>query len=251
MHLEHKHLIIHQLFEFLSYLVGGYLFRKGLRKNQLTASITLEQKITLLFYLVAGAFIGSKVLATLNYWQALQYQPISQWLQGKTIVGGLLGGLIGIELGKKSQNINLSTGDNFTMPLIIAIGIGRIGCAQAGIEDYTFGNPTNLPWGINLGDGIPRHPTALYEIIFLVMLGIFLNYKRFTTSGMKFKIFMFSYLTFRFFIDFVKPHHGDFPNINGILPATIYLGLSAIQIACLLGMSYYIYLFYKIHKSSI
>lgn len=30
---------------------------------------------------------------------------------------------------------------------------------------------TTLPWGIDFGDSLLRHPTQLYEIVFLVILG--------------------------------------------------------------------------------
>ena len=36
--------------------------------------------------------------------------------------------------------------------------------------DNTYGTPTSLPWAINFGDGIPRHPTQLYEVAFLLLL---------------------------------------------------------------------------------
>jgi len=39
-----------------------------------------------------------------------------------------------------------------------------------GLSDNTYGTPTNLPWAVNFGDGIPRHPTQLYEIAFLIAL---------------------------------------------------------------------------------
>lgn len=246
--MAHEHLIIHQILEFISYLVGGYIFRRGLRNAPLQATLTLDNKIYLLFGLVCGAFFGSKILATLTYWDALQGQPFTIWFQGKTIVGGLLGGLIGIEISKKSQQITSSTGDLFAIPLIVAIAIGRIGCAQAGVEDYTFGNPTTLPWGMNLGDGIPRHPTAIYEIIFLLVLGIILANSHCKTSGMKFKIFLALYLLFRFLVDFLKPPHGNFAPVANIMPATSYWGLSAIQIACLAGIVYYVIIFYRLFK---
>lgn len=248
--MSHEHLIIHQIFEFIGYLVGGYIFRNNSKTAALKHQLNLEQKVMLIFGLLCGALVGSKILATLNYWDALQTMPLSAWLGGKTIVGGLLGGLIGIEISKKLQHITTSTGDAFTIPLIVGMAIGRIGCAQAGIEDYTFGNPTTLPWGMNLGDGIPRHPTAIYEIIFLLILGIILHKIQFKTLGLKFKIFMASYLTFRLLVDFLKPPHGDFAHIANILPATIYFGLSAIQVACIFGLIYYSYAFINIYKNN-
>jgi prolipoprotein diacylglyceryltransferase len=89
--------------------------------------------------------------------------------------------------------------------------------------------PTTLPWGLDFGDGIPRHPTQLYEIIFLLILMLFLHlrsrYQR--QEGDLFKFYLISYLSFRFLIDFLKP---DFRPL---------LGLSAIQIACFIALFCY------------
>lgn len=43
------------------------------------------------------------------------------------------------------------------------MAVGRLGCFFAGLPDYTYGVPTDLPWGVNFGDGVPRHPVQLYE----------------------------------------------------------------------------------------
>ncbi len=52
-------------------------------------------------------------------------------------------------------------------PLLLGLGIERVGCFFSGFEDGTFGTATALPWGINFGDGVACHPTNLYEIMFL------------------------------------------------------------------------------------
>jgi prolipoprotein diacylglyceryltransferase len=111
----------------------------------------------------------------------------------------------------------------------VGTAIGRIGCFLTGLSDRTYGIATTLPWGVDFGDGIYRHPTQLYEIIFLLGLMVFLKirsrYHR--QEGDLFKFYMVAYLSFRLLIDFIKP---DFHPI---------LGLSAIQIACVLGLLYY------------
>jgi phosphatidylglycerol:prolipoprotein diacylglycerol transferase len=89
---------------------------------------------------------------------------------GKTIVGALIFGLISVELMKRYIGVRQSTGDLYAIPLALGIAIGRIGCFLTGLSDNTYGIPTTLPWAINFGDGIPRHPTQLYEIIFLMLL---------------------------------------------------------------------------------
>jgi prolipoprotein diacylglyceryltransferase len=89
---------------------------------------------------------------------------------GKTIVGALIFGLIAVELMKRYIGVSQSTGDLYAISLALGIAIGRIGCFLTGLTDNTHGTPSTLPWAINFGDGIPRHPTQLYEIVFLVAI---------------------------------------------------------------------------------
>ena len=101
---------------------------------------------------------------------------------GKTIVGALVLGLIAVELMKRYIGVRQSTGDLYAIPLALGIAIGRIGCFLTGLSDNTYGTPTTLPWAINFGDGIPRHPTQLYEIAFLLAV-IPILYKIVILSG--------------------------------------------------------------------
>jgi len=185
----------------------------------------------------------------------------SYLMGGKTIVGALVFGLIAVELMKRYIGVRQSTGDLYAIPLALGIAIGRIGCFLTGLSDNTYGTPTHLPWAINFGDNIPRHPTQLYEIIFLLAL-IPLLYKIVILSGAEvsrsetsvkskdplhvhrataatrnplnvflpgdaFKFFMVAYLTFRLLCDFIKPY------------PRILLDLGGIQWACLLVLLYY------------
>ena len=147
-----------------------------------------------------------------------------------------MGGILGIEITKKVIKEKRSTGDVYVYPLILGIVIGRIGCFLTGVSDRTVGIASNLPWAFDQGDGIPRHPTSLYEIIFLLLLWFILLkvQKRYVLkNGSTFKIFILSYLLFRFLIEFIKP----------ITP--LVFGLSSIQLACLIGIVYYITIIYK------
>jgi prolipoprotein diacylglyceryltransferase len=179
---------------------------------------------------IVGAAIGATVGARLLWWIGEPGIPISGILGGKTVVGGLLGGLIGVEVTKWIRGIHRSTGDLFVLPLIVAIAVGRIGCFLAGPFDRTNGLPSDLPWAIAIGDGIPRHPVALYEIAFLAALIPLVRVA--THPGGRFQLFLASYLAFRLAIDFLKPY-----------PAPVFAGLSAIQWACVAGLSYYAVLF--------
>jgi phosphatidylglycerol---prolipoprotein diacylglyceryl transferase len=166
----------------------------------------------------------------LQHWPELHRQGLT-WellLRGKTIVGAMLGGWLMVELVKKLVGIQVSTGDRFIFPLLVGQAIGRLGCFLTGLEDKTYGTATALPWGMDFGDGLHRHPTQLYEIVFLILLGVGLRWRlrRGLASGMLFKLYFASYFAFRFWIDFLKPD----PSLG--------LGLSAIQIACAIAVCF-------------
>jgi phosphatidylglycerol---prolipoprotein diacylglyceryl transferase len=218
----------HFLFESIAYAVAFRLVLRNVRKD----SIAPSQRTSVIVGGMLGALVGAKLLVWLQHIDLLWQNPgqfLLLLLQGKTVVGALLGGLIGVEITKKIIGVNRSTGDVFVYPLILGTAIGRIGCFLTGLSDRTYGIPTTLPWGVDFGDGISRHPTQLYEILFLLGLMIFLRlrsrYQR--QEGDLFKFYIVSYLGFRFLIDFIKP---DFHPL---------LGMSAIQIACLLAILYY------------
>jgi phosphatidylglycerol:prolipoprotein diacylglycerol transferase len=197
----------HFVFEMLAYTIGFQVYL-WLRRRQ-GDRIADGARWSVIAAAIAGAAIGSKVL----YWFE---DPVATWrhlgdpvflLQGKTIVGGLLGGLIGVELTKYALGVRESTGDLFAVPLAIGAAIGRIGCFLTGLSDDTYGVATSLPWGVDFGDGITRHPTQLYESLFLVVLALSLAWvaRRPHVNGDVFKLFMVSYGAFRLLIDFLKP----------------------------------------------
>lgn len=179
-----------------------------------------------------GALIGSRLLAALERPELFLHPP--SWLfyyENKTIVGGLVGAILGVEIIKKLTGELKRSGDFFTYPFILGIIVGRIGCFLTGVKDDTVGLPSTLPWAFDQGDGIPRHPTALYEILFagLLWLGLKTLTKKVTLpEGALFRLFVVAYLLFRFLIEFIKP----------IRP--LAFGLSAIQLTALLVSFYYI-----------
>ena len=98
---------------------------------------------------------------------------------GHSIAGAIAGGIVGAEGYKLARGIQGSTGLVFVAPLATGIAIGRWGCFLSGLPDYTYGTPTSLPWGVDFGDGIPRHPVQLYESAAMaVLLALFLLIRR-------------------------------------------------------------------------
>ena len=86
------------------------------------------------------------------------------WLSdGKTIVAGLAGAYLAVEWAKRVLGVRVKTGDTFALPLALALAVGRWGCFFNGC---CYGVETGLPWGVNFGDGVRRHPTQIYESLF-------------------------------------------------------------------------------------
>jgi len=220
----------------LAYTIGFQLYLRT-RKYWKHPAVPMEKNLWIIVGCIFGALIGSKLLniaeMPLEYWE--HRGELAFWIEGKTIVGGLLGGWIGVEIAKKKVGITYSTGDAYVFPLIVGTVVGRIGCFLSGLEDKTYGTATGLPWGIDFGDGITRHPTQLYEIAFMLAIGIYLllRARRPYPNGYLFRLFIFSYLLFRFMVEFIKPRFDP------------WLGLSAIQIAALAGALFCARIFLK------
>jgi hypothetical protein len=203
--------LVHFAFESLAYAVGFALYRRERRRAG--DFLADPDRNWVIVAAVLGAAGGATLLAG---------------LQGKTVVGGLLGGTIAVEWTKRRLGIVRRTGDLFAIPLTVAMAIGRIGCYLDGLADHTYGVATTLPWGVDFGDGVRRHPAQLYEIAFLIAAAAALLRlaRRPHREGLRFRAFLVSYLAFRLAIDFLKPD----PR---------FLGLSTIQWACAAALCWY------------
>ncbi len=233
LHIGSQIILLHPIFEFLAFTFG-YWYYTYLKKRSGNKILSDEMEWPVLIGMIVGAFLGSRLIATLEN-PTLFLHPVT-WLYyvgSQTILGGLVGGILGVEIAKKIAGIKNKTGDFFVFPLMLGIMIGRIGCLLTGVIDGTVGLPSNLPWAFDQGDGIPRHPTSAYEILFILALFIFLRLvesKRIKwklLEGDIFRIFVIGYGTFRYFVEFIKP----------LQP--IALGLSSIQIAAAIAVLYY------------
>ncbi|MGH8105718.1 MAG: prolipoprotein diacylglyceryl transferase [Arenimonas sp.] len=223
---------IHTILEVLAYAFGTQIFLWQRRKLGLASLNDKDQTL----WVIVGAALGAALGSKLAFWledPAAAFVNFPDWrylMQGKSIVGGLLGGLAGVEISKKMVGQHRSTGDAFVLPLAIGMCIGRIGCFLAGLADHTYGNATAMPWGVDFGDGIMRHPTQLYEIIFIAIWTtlILKRRSRFSQSGDSFRMYLAGYLLFRLVIEFIKP-----------IPMVYPLSLSGIQWLCVFGLAYY------------
>lgn len=224
--------LIHTLLETLGIVLAlGYY--QHLRAG-FDDPISDAYRMNLLIAATFGAFAGSRLLGGLEA-PSLFFGGggAAGWLyyfQAKTIVGGLLGGLWTVEITKRILGVRHRSGDVYVYPLLLAMIIGRIGCLAMGVGEPTYGLPTDSWLGIDLGDGVPRHATAGYEIIFLAIFWLFLRWlaaNQALRPGRLFMLFLSGYLAYRFLISFLQPR-------------TLVGGLGMIQWACLLGLAWYV-----------
>lgn len=211
----------------------GFRYFLYLRHKQ-QDTIQTNNRLWIIVGAIFGAVLGSRIVGGLEnpVQLAAAGNTFLHFYKNATIVGGLLGGLTGVELSKLLINEKQSSGDLFTYPIILAMIIGRVGCFSMGVYEDTYGTVTNSILGINLGDGQLRHPVSLYEIVFLLATWIAIKVvdaRHLLAEGGRFKLFMISYLTFRLCLELIKPHYN------------IFAGLSTIQLACASGLLYYSY----------
>lgn len=220
---------VHLVLEYLAFFIG-FRYYLYLRKRS-ADTISTNNRLSIIIGAIFGALFFSRLMAFLENPPLHYSQGIISLLNNKTIMGGLFGGLLGVELVKKVIGEKQSSGDLFTLPIILGIAIGRLGCFLAGTKEFTFGKETTFYLGMDLGDGLSRHPIALYEILFLIGLFFLIKqlqkFARPLKNGSCFKIFMVSYFAFRFVLEFLKPN------------SYFLLGLSSIQYLCLLCLLYY------------
>jgi len=112
-----------------------------------------------------GYFAALAVGAAGGAWAAGSLNSLRQTVPSlsHSVAGALVGAIIAVELYKAARGIKGSTGGLFVGSFSLGVVIGRFGCFFAGIADDTYGTPTALPWGVDLGDGVSRHPVQLYE----------------------------------------------------------------------------------------
>ncbi|WP_452219966.1 prolipoprotein diacylglyceryl transferase [Lacinutrix salivirga] len=220
---------IHLILEYLAFFIA-FRYYVILRRQQ-SDVISSNNRLSIILGAALGALIGSRLVGLLeNPLVEFSQQNLIALLNTKTIMGGLFGGLLGVELAKKLIGEKSSSGDLFVFPIIVGIFIGRIGCFLIGVKEFTYGRVTDSIFGMDLGDGLLRHPTSFYELVFLVVLFLILKYiKSHITlnNGDLFKLFMLSYFGFRFFIEFLKPN------------VFYVFGLSTIQLLCVICWLYY------------
>ncbi|HEY9459626.1 MAG TPA: prolipoprotein diacylglyceryl transferase [Paralcaligenes sp.] len=182
------------------------------RINHGKTDLSVQDLEDIIFYSVMGVVIGGRLGYVLFYKPAEYFShPLEifyLWEGGMSFHGGLLGVIAVLTIfGYKKRKSLLEIGD-FVAPLIpLGLGAGRMGNF---INGELWGRPTTLPWGMifpQTQDGIPRHPSQLYEmglegILLFALVWWFARKPR--PVGQVSAVFLMGYGLFRFLVEFTR-----------------------------------------------
>ncbi len=209
---------------FVCMILATAIAARLIQHGQMRLRISASQKLGI----ALGALLGATFAAKLPF--LLSAGPdagvVAAWMSdGKTILWGLVGGYIGVEVAKWSLHIKVATGDTFVLPVAISIAVGRLGCLLYGC---CYGVATNQHWGLRFvhapdhGD-LLRHPAQLYELLFHLCFGLLvigakqgqsncLQHRQpifAAAHGNWMPIYMLAYSAFRFISEYWRPERRD------------------------------------------
>ncbi|MEJ0074248.1 MAG: prolipoprotein diacylglyceryl transferase family protein [Alphaproteobacteria bacterium] len=149
--------LIHAAFDVLAWAAAGAAGLWLMRSGRVAFPVPQPLRLSYLAALVFGAGLGAVAFGTANLWLSGESGA------ARSIEGAVAGAIIAIEVYKRIAGIRQRTGARFALPFAVGVAVGRIGCFLSGLDDFTYGTPTTLPWAHDFGDGVQRHPVQLYE----------------------------------------------------------------------------------------
>ena len=189
---------IYNLLTLVAVIVTGWFWARWFRRDSRLFVVYLGA--------LGGALLGAKLLYLLvDGWRAWGAEDRWwQWATGKTVLGALLGGYVGVEIAKRWVGYRAVTGDWFALVAPVGILIGRVGCWFHGC---CVGRPWPSDW-YTVADrtGVERWPAAPMEILFnVVMIGVAWTCSRTDRlKGQLFHVYLMAYGIFRFLHEFIR-----------------------------------------------
>src|SRR3546814_829471 len=189
---------------------GGLLGRWRIRQGK--ADLSMRDLEDLIFYSVLGVVIGGRLGYVLFYklgdYLANPLEIFFLWQGGMSFHGGLVGVIVVLLLFARKHGKTLFEIGDFIAPMIpLGLAAGRLGNF---INGELWGRPTTVPWGMvfpQAGDGLPRHPSQLYEMglegfVLFALVWWFASKPR--PAGQVSAVFLMGYGVFRFLVEFTR-----------------------------------------------
>ena len=163
----------------------------------------------IVFWTMIGGVLGGRLAYVLVYNFSYYMSHLSKipavWDGGMSIHGGLVGGGIALFLIIKKQKRSFSeTVDLFMPALALGLAFGRVGNF---VNMELPGRITDVPWGMDFGDGENRHVSSLYaagkDILLSGILLVLVLFIR-PQPGVVTACFFLLYGVFRFVVEFFR-----------------------------------------------
>jgi phosphatidylglycerol:prolipoprotein diacylglycerol transferase len=216
------------------------------KKQQLAEPVTKQVTIhthelmgSILLWAAVAGFAGAKIFNALENWGEFMADPVGMLIgfSGLTFFGGLIcGGAAVLYIANKNGIKPLTMLDIGGPGVMLAYGVGRIGCQMSGDGDWGIANlhpkpnwlswlpdwmwSFNFPHNVNeVGNkipgcvgrycnelGVPVYPTSFYESVICILLFFFLWRIRhkIKTPGIMFGIYMILAGVERFCIELIR-----------------------------------------------
>lgn len=207
----------------LAFIIGFFLGEKYVAKVLWKKYEIPEKDVSaLLFYMLAGTFIGARLGHVFfyqpHYYFANPLEIIQVWKGGLASHGGYAGVLAAIFLYiKKYKNISfLGMMDAVAAPCLFTGSLIRLGNLM---NSEIIGHQTDVPWAFVFKrvDLIPRHPSQIYESIgyFSVSVILYLLYKKYSDTWKQGRVLGFAMwlsFAFRMWVETFKENQVLFEN---------------------------------------
>lgn len=188
-----------------------------------------DERLVLIYALaLVSGFLGAKIVYLFaEGW--LDWPLPDRWLRlatGKSVIGALLGGYLGVEIAKKLLGYTAPTGDLFAVVAPLGIGIGRIGCLLHGC---CMGRVCEPAWyAMHDARGVARWPAVPVELVFnaLALVAFLLLRRLGLQRGQHFHLYLIAYGLFRFAHEFLRAT----PLLGGGLSGYQYASLACVAL---------------------
>ncbi len=181
------------------------------RAQQSTAGLDERQRFLIVLAAAIGAILGAYGLqwpADHFGWSWLPVGVAREALPfgGRTVLGGLLGGWLAVELAKWRLGVRVATGDAFAAPLAVALAIGRLGCGWSGC---CAGRECADAWyAVHDAAGAARLPVQLVEALFHLVAAAWAWWagQRDRWQGRRLAAYLAAYAIVRFALELARPN---------------------------------------------
>ena len=193
----------------LSFIATYFIISSEITRKKLP--LTKDDVADLVFYGAMGVVLGGRIGYILFYNPGFYINnPLklfAVWEGGMSFHGGFLGVMLAFLLYARRRKIPfLTLIDMAALCAPVGLGLGRIGNF---INGELYGRATGSPWGIIFpgSDGVPRHPSQLYEafleglVLFFIVLFVS---KKTRVSGVTTCSAIAGYGLFRFIVEFFR-----------------------------------------------